>query len=45
MMINTVIEMEKYSQGGVEYSCFVYVFCIYLVSKKGDSTLHRLNAV
>ena len=34
MMINTVIAMEKYSQGGVEYSCFVYVFCIYLVSKK-----------
>ena len=45
MMINTVIEMEKYSQGGVEYSYLVYVFCIYFVSKTGDSTLHRLNAV
>ena len=45
MMINTVIEMEKYSQGGVEYLSFVYVFCIYFVSKTGDSTLHRLNAV
>lgn len=45
MMINTVIEMEKYSQGGGEYSCFVYVFCIYFVSKTGDSTLHRFNAV
>ena len=45
MMINTVIEMEKYSQGGVEYSCLIYVFCIYFVAKTGNSTLYRLNAV
>ena len=45
MMINTLIEMEKYSQDGVEYSYFAYVFCIYFVSKMGDSTLHRFNAV
>ena len=45
MIIKTLIEKEKYSQVGVEYSCFVYVFCIYLVSKTGDSTLHRFNAV
>ena len=45
MMINTVIEMEKYSQGGVGYQCFVYAYCMYFVAKTGDCTLYMLTFV